>query len=143
LLASIVCGGLVASDTKSGVAHRFERQESELFDDNYFLIVRSSPTVPSSQVLGTSYDNYYSLLVQHDWDANLMYRIMKCESGFDPNAHNPEWHRGCQGSFGLLQVACVHGYNNLYNPESNVEAAYRIWQKQGYWAWKNCYLSNK
>lgn len=143
LLASIICGGFIASDTKQGLESQTQRQESELFDDNYQIIVRSNPIFPETEVLGTHHDSYYSLLARYDWDANLMYRIMKCESGFNPRAYNPEWHRGCQGSFGLLQVACVHRYTGLSDPEKNIQAAYEIWQKQSYWAWANCYKASR
>ena len=148
LIASLIVGiaisgGYVAGIDKTFGEVEFERQESELFNEQGFLKAPIMVTYQESQVLGVKKDNYYHLLTGKTWNADLMYRIMKCESSLNPRAHNPEWHKGCQGSYGLFQVACVHGYSNLYDPESNIEAAYRVWQKQGYWAWKNCYLANR
>lgn len=59
------------------------------------------------------------------------------ESGYNPREYNPEWHYNpytgekiCQGSFGLMQIACVHKIDNpeeLYDPEVNLAYAKRIY----------------
>lgn len=94
------------------------------------------------QVTQASYavgcDNYRGLVSQYDWDTNTMMRIMAAESDCDPTNHNwADSHRTCKGSFGLLQVGCVHGYGSDYlsNPANNVAVAYDIWQSSGYGAW--------
>ena len=61
-------------------------------------------------VLGVylSEDGLYPIVDQYGWNSALMWQIMLCESGGNPNAYNPEWHKGCRGSYGIFQVACVH-----------------------------------
>ena len=59
------------------------------------------------------------------------------ESGYNPNAYNPEWHydqrtgeKLCQGSYGLMQIACVHKIDNpeaLFDPEVNLAYARRVY----------------
>ena len=142
IVGIVISGGYIGNIDEGVVRGQFKRQESELFNEQGFLIVPNNTTYPETQVLGVKTDKpYYNLLAGKEWDADLMYRIMECESSLNPRAYNPEWHRGCQGSYGLFQVACVHGYSNLYDPESNVEAAYRVWQEAGgsYRPWTNCY----
>lgn len=104
--------------------------------------------VPKPQILATHIDYFY-LLDQYDWDSNLMYRIMLCESSGNPNAHNFS-HRTRDDSWGLLQV---NRYGALANirpsaewlkiPANNIEYAYSIWERQGYNAWRNCYRQNR
>ena len=55
--------------------------------------------------------------------------------GYNPRAYNPEWHyrngvKVCQGSYGIMQVACVHHIDNpeaLFNVEFNLAVAHRIY----------------
>lgn len=57
----------------------------------------------------------------------------------DPLNHNlsaAENHGVCIGSYGVLQVGCVHYSGQDVNSlEINVAIAYEVWQKQGYTAW--------
>lgn len=81
------------------------------------------------------------------WDHSIMLAIAKAENTTcDPQRHNEtssETHATCVGSYGVLQVGCVHyldyGYSltaaNKNNFALNVEIAYKVWQKQGYNAW--------
>ncbi len=82
------------------------------------------------------------------WDHRTMLAIAKAENRTcDPTRHNltnSERHNGCTGSYGALQVGCVH-----YKPEqdrdslaTNVAIAHRVWQDQGYNAWTQ-YSNNK
>lgn len=58
--------------------------------------------------------------------------------GLNPRAYNPEWHYNartgekiCQGSYGLMQIACIHHRENpeaLYDPEFNLQVAKRVYQ---------------
>ena len=93
----------------------------------------ATPPAPSSC------EQYRPLLEKYDWDADLMFEIMKLENRpCDPFNHNRnEPHEGCNWSAGLFQIACVHGYEMawLEDPENNVEAAYNVFKKQGYTAW--------
>lgn len=58
------------------------------------------------------------------------------ESRLNPRAYNPEWHYRngepiCQGSYGLMQIACVHNIDDpeaLYDVQLNLEVAYRVYQ---------------
>ena len=65
------------------------------------------------------------------------------ESGYNPSAYNPEWHysngkKVCQGSFGLMQVACVHNIDNpsaLFDVEFNLQKAKQIYNESGWQPW--------
>lgn len=65
--------------------------------------------------------------------------IAKAESGLKPEAYNPEWHydsKGrplCQGSFGVLQIACVHfeNYEGNFDVDMNIELAKKIYEANG------------
>ena len=70
-----------------------------------------------------------------------MIKIALAESGLNTRAFNPEFHQGCQGSYGLFQIACVNyngNLNDLYNPEINIQVAKKILETQGYKAWAVC-----
>lgn len=85
-----------------------------------------------------SADCYYSLLSQYEWDVATMQRIMRAESGCNPTNHNwADNHRSCKGSYGLMQIGCVHGYSVEYlsDPANNIAVAYKVWKSQGYRAW--------
>lgn len=74
------------------------------------------------------------------WDASTIFAIAQAENDTcDPLRHNlksEENHGVCVGSYGVLQVGCVH-YNgeDVDSLETNVAIAYEVWQKQGYTAW--------
>jgi len=65
---------------------------------------------------------------------------MKAESNCNPKALNAkDVHNGCKGSYGLFQIACVHGdVKTFYDPETNVEMAYKVYKKQLWKAWGVC-----
>lgn len=74
------------------------------------------------------------------WDVNTIFAIAQAENrNCDPLRHNltnSENHGVCIGSYGVLQVGCVH-YNgeDVNDLKTNVAIAYEVWQKQGYTAW--------
>lgn len=77
------------------------------------------------------------------WDVNLITAIATSESRYHkciPTEHNmtmSENHGVCVGSYGALQVGCVH-YREGENPNdlaTNVAVAHRVWLAQGYTAW--------
>jgi len=83
-------------------------------------------------------ESFRGIVAQYDWDVNTMMRIMKAESSCIPTKHNfGDNHRTCLGSYGLMQIGCVHGYTVAYleSPENNIAAAYKIFKSQGYTAW--------
>ena len=56
--------------------------------------------------------------------------ICELESGGNPQASNwRDSHDGCNGSFGLMQIGCVHGHDReaLYDPEANIAIAYSLY----------------
>lgn len=76
-----------------------------------------------------------------------MVSIAKCESGLKPHAYNPEWHRNrqgepvCQGSYGLFQIGCVNykgDPKDLYDIQTNLQYARKIYDTQGLRAWGVC-----
>ena len=75
--------------------------------------------------------------------------IIMAESGGNPTAYNPEWHfdrygnKICQGSYGMWQLACLHGkVEDLYDPVKSTEIAYRLWKTSGFYPWTT-YTSGK
>lgn len=73
--------------------------------------------------------------------------IAQHESNFNTRAYNPEWHydrygnKVCQGSYGLMQIACVHHNGNpedLYDLKLNLDYAQKIYKSQGIYAWGVC-----
>ena len=48
-----------------------------------------------------------------------------------------EDHGVCVGSYGVLQVGCLHyrANENRNDLATNIEVAHRVWLKQGYSAW--------
>ena len=67
----------------------------------------------------------------------LMLAIAKAESNLNPEAYNPEGHRGCRGSIGLLQVACLHTDNpdKLFDIDYNLAKAREIYDRDGLTPW--------
>lgn len=65
--------------------------------------------------------------------------IAKAESQMKPTAYNPEAHRGCSGSYGLLQISCIHfeGEPN-FDVDTNIQLAKKVYQEQGFSAWGVC-----
>lgn len=57
--------------------------------------------------------------------------IAICNLESDGIATASNWHDshdGCNGSFGILQVACVHGVarEDLYDPATNIKIGYSL-----------------
>lgn len=44
----------------------------------------------------------------------------------------------CWGSYGLFQIACIHSENPLYDPEENIDMAYKLYQERGWEPWGVC-----
>lgn len=58
----------------------------------------------------------------------------------DPTRHNltmSENHGVCVGSYGVLQVGCLHyrAGENRDDLATNVRVAHRVWLNEGYRAW--------
>jgi len=80
------------------------------------------------------------MIKSYDWDYNIALAVMKAESGGNSEAFNPEWHRNCQGSYGLFQMACIHSVNpaELFAPQININRAYQLYLKEGWRPWSVC-----
>jgi hypothetical protein len=71
-----------------------------------------------------------------------MIDIAHAESNLIPEAYNPEWHKGCQGSRGIFQIACVNYYgdqSDLFDPKVNIQVAREVYLSQGLRAWGVCH----
>jgi len=83
---------------------------------------------------------YVDEVIKYDWEVETAIGVMWFESNCNPVAVNPrDSHRGCTGSFGLFQVACIHHDTTaLKVPDTNVQVAYSIYSK-GHWKpWGVC-----
>lgn len=75
------------------------------------------------------------------WDIRIMMAIARAENrNCDPLKHNltnTENHGVCIGSYGVLQVACVHFRpgEDRNDTATVVKVAYRVWQSGGYKPW--------
>jgi len=92
----------------------------------------------------TSCEGFRSELSKYDWDVDTALKIAKLESGCNPTNHNyndthKNYYTGeviCKGSYGLMQVGCIH-----YNGEDpndwkkNIEIAHRVYEQSGWNAW--------
>lgn len=91
-------------------------------------------------------------LVRHEvakysgWDVNTMTAIAMAESGCRPTNHNltsSETHSTCVGSYGALQVGCIHyrAGEDVDDLVTNVRVAHRAYLERvamvgnGYTAW--------
>lgn len=90
-------------------------------------------------------------IITATWPSNQVENAMKvvaCESGFNQWAANTtDIHSdGSRGSYGYFQVGALWRHDHevrgniarLYLPWTNARVAYRIWKRQGWWAWRNC-----
>lgn len=89
---------------------------------------------------GGDCEQYRHIIERYDWHTETAMRVCQIESGGNPTAANwNDSHQGCSGSFGLFQVGCLHGYSKeqLERPIFNINVAYKIYKKQGWWGgWK-------
>ncbi|MDA3815649.1 MAG: transglycosylase SLT domain-containing protein [Patescibacteria group bacterium] len=117
-------------------------------DNSPYIEVRTAYQNISEQNLvlssKVSYNGYLGLLKRYDnWNADLMYEIMKCESNFNRKAVGDT--ETMYSSYGLLQIRNLPSRNykveTLFNPEENIRIANEIFGSQGYGAWLNCYKS--
>jgi len=78
-----------------------------------------------------------ALVNGYDWDIKVAYAICLAESGGNARATNlNDKHNGCVGSYGLMQIACIHtGGVAEYNPEANMAKAYEIYSRSGWKPW--------
>lgn len=73
-----------------------------------------------------------------------MQAIATAESGCDQTNHNlADKHDGCMGSYGVLQIGCIHfNGESVDNFTVNIALAHKVYKSQGYNAW-SVYSSGK
>lgn len=118
--------------------------EAILIQENTLVARGPGYIVTDPQILGSKFvENEYinDIIRKYDWNAELMIRIMKAESGGNLNAVNAkDRHRTCKGSYGLMQISCewltkYNAWSSWNNAETNIAIAYKVWKIQGYRAW--------
>lgn len=79
-----------------------------------------------------------SLVNNYDWTTQTAWAICMAESRGNPNAVNwADGHSGCVGSFGLMQIACIHFSEgqDKFDPATNMQVAYELWKSSGWSIW--------
>lgn len=87
--------------------------------------------------------HYAQIIAKYDWPVETALRICGAESGGNPEAIGDVGtpHVSC----GLMQIRTLPGRPScatLQDPEKNVEYAYGIWAKQGFYPWST-YIDKK
>lgn len=96
------------------------------------------PPTPVYRGMGNGQVEHYRPMVAYYWGrhgaTDRMLRIMRCESGGNPNALHPR-----TDVRGLFQVRYPLWSKlwpgNYYDPWTNAAIAYQVWLTQGYRAW--------
>lgn len=87
------------------------------------------PVATPAPVVATGCEQYRPIIARYGWDVRTAMAVMEAESGCDPKAYNPEYHRDqygniiCQGSFGLMQISCHSGA--VWDVEQNIAIAWK------------------
>lgn len=146
---------VVSGDTLSGIASEFGVSVPSLVSANgianpnliyvgqTIVIPSGSSTgtassAPSQQLSGSYQDMIHQVFGRYGDQA---VRVAMCESSMNPNAYN-----GILGAAGLFQIipgtfaSTSYAGQSVYNPETNIRAAYEIFARDGYswseWACK-------
>lgn len=102
------------------------------------IVIKEPPKVVMIEVVSTEETIEAKIRATFPLEPNTAVAVAKSESGknLNPKAYNPEWHhdkngnRVCQGSYGLMQVACVHNIDNpeaLFDVDFNLKKAKQIY----------------
>lgn len=94
---------------------------------------QNTPQANNSEVvIGTG---ACDIVKNYSWDVKIAYAVCMAESGGNPNAANlNDRHNGCIGSYGLMQIACIHG-GIFYDPKQNMDKAFEIYNRSGWKPW--------
>lgn len=140
LIFSLAFFGSLAKERKISYNPNYEVEEMFLIENSAISSLgRNTHYIPNAKTLLLISD-----LEKYDWDYDMARKVMICESGGNPNAHNFS-HATKDDSWGLFQI-------NIYGklaeirppskwleiPENNIEYAYKIYLSEGWKAWKNC-----
>ena len=90
--------------------------------------------------MGSNQVDWSGLIIAHFPESQLTtaLRIIACESGGNPGAHNPS---GASGLFQVMPFWADHlgiPRDALFDPSVNAEVAHYVWSVQGWDAW-SCY----
>jgi hypothetical protein len=114
-----------------------------LTDGNYHTYVEQEEKKVVKDIL--SRDEVRAIVSQYPlWNTETMVNISFCESSFRPQVVNDNPNTK-DYSVGLFQINLYGNLakerpskEELKDPEKNIEFAYKLWQSQGYNAWRNC-----
>jgi len=88
-------------------------------------------------------ENYRQLINQYDWNVDVALQVMRAESGCNPSAVGD--NRVIGGIFapscGLFQVRTLQGRpscEQLQNPATNIEWAFKLYRASGWKPWSVC-----
>lgn len=72
-----------------------------------------------------------------DWPADVAFAVCMGESSGKPTAVNRhDRHEGCNGSYGLFQIACFWANpNDMLDPHQNVKKAHWLYKRSGWQPW--------
>jgi len=92
---------------------------------------------PAPSVAPVAASGGCALVNNYNWDIRIAYAVCMAESGGNARAANlNDRHNGCIGSFGLMQIACIHtGGLAEYDPVANMAKAYEIYSRSGWKPW--------
>lgn len=93
---------------------------------------------PVYRGMGNGAVEHWRPMVAYYWGkhgaTDRMLRIMRCESGGNPNAWN--WRTDVRGLFQVRYPLWSRQWpGNYYDPWTNAAIAYQVWLQQGYRAW--------
>lgn len=101
-------------------------------------------TLKQSRILRTEKDIIKDMIVRSakrdGINPDTALKVAEAESHFRPQAYNNEPHKGCRGSYGVFQIACIHSDTprELMNPVANINAAMRLQKRYGWKIWGVC-----
>lgn len=87
------------------------------------------PAQTSSGRWPAAVERWRPLVSQYPWSVETVLRIMKCESGGNPNAVGPRQPNGSH-PIGLMQIL-----NGPFDPAANIALAYKMYSQRGWQPW--------
>lgn len=97
-----------------------------------FIVFLPKTSVASVYRVPEACVKYIDEVEKYNWSTSTVIKIMYLESRCNPNAVNlKDSHGRCKGSFGLLQLACVHKGGNKYDYKENIRLAFEVYTRAG------------
>lgn len=110
-------------------------------EESYTVIPAGDERIVGFIHVKTTQEKILALVDRYFPDISVMKEIAVAESHLNPYAFNPEPHKGCVGSYGVLQIACGNYKGNpldLFDIETNIKVARQVYERQGLRAWGVC-----